>query len=137
MKTKKCYETHKKCNGENCNLEKPPIILKFPSGAYYLPNKKGIAATLFQPIGGKTADGFYQVKRNGVLFLSPTKEPRFFLVANPGQSQFFVSCGRTEKGRICYSFALSSLDGKRIMGEATYSTQCNLASGIWESVKPQ
>ena len=92
--------------------------------------------TLFSPINGKTAAGFYAKKKNGILFHKPDGSPWFFLVANKHGERFFVSCG-TANNRLFYMNALCSSDEKQLGIEGMkYSEEIALAERIWEEFEP-
>tara|TARA_R110000868_G_C10398819_1_gene721088 strand:- start:121 stop:345 length:225 start_codon:yes stop_codon:yes gene_type:complete len=61
-------------------------------------------------------------------------KPEFFLVANPGQSQFFVSCERLATGKICYAFAISSKTEEKL-GISSHKLASELAESVWEQTK--
>jgi hypothetical protein len=102
----------------------------FPSGLYFTP-KKQLVNTLFNPQG--TASGFYQKRKNGILFSRPNGAPWFFLCANSPINPFYVSCSVDPKGRTRYMFALSSLD-ERDLAMASHSLSCQHALNTWESL---
>jgi hypothetical protein len=94
-----------------------------------------IIDTEFAPYTKNSEGLTYKKRKNGVLFLN-NKIPLFFLVANPGQSKFFVSCFVDGKGRTNYAFALSSTDEKKLgFDKIKYSERCELAEKIWDSLK--
>jgi len=93
-------------------------------------NEKALVATLFNASG--TASGLFRVRKNGVLFMSPDRSPFAFLVANPNQSQFFVSASRQSDGRTRYSFGLSTVDAVRLgVSGMKYSEQSNEAERVF------
>lgn len=100
--------------------------------AKFARNKSALVSTLFNASG--TANGLFRVRRNGVLFMRPTGEPFAFLVANPGQSKFFVSC-RKEGSVIRYLFSMTESD-KALLGLAglSYLAAVETAEQTWDSL---
>ena len=88
--------------------------------------------TLFSQ--GGTANGLFKLRKRGVLFMKPNGDPFAFLVSNPHQSRFFVTCSRIEDGRIRYMFGLSS-ECKNLLGLAGYShmAEAEEAERVWAS----
>lgn len=99
----------------------------------FAPSQSALVETLFDPSG--TASGIYKKRKYGVLFSKPDGEPFAFLVANPNQSQFFVSAGRQSDGRTVYSFGLSNTDAVRLgLSAMKYSERCGAAECAWKAV---
>lgn len=93
--------------------------------------RQGMINTLFQPINGKTAAGFYNKRARGILFSRPSGEPWFFLVANKWGERFFVSCGQVN-GRVFYMHSMSERDEQAVgIDGLKYSQQRELAKSIW------
>jgi hypothetical protein len=88
--------------------------------------------------GPTTPDGLFAPRKNGVLFSRPGGEPVAFLVANPGQSKFFVSCHKQEDGRLRYMFGLSSV-GESFLGLAgrRYSEAADIAESVWQEFQAE
>ncbi len=86
--------------------------------------------SLFDPSG--TSDGIYRKRKHSTLFMRPNGEPFACLVANPGQSRFFVSAFRQSDGRTRYSYGLTDADrdslGLHGMG---YGQQSDEAARVW------
>jgi len=114
-------------------VEKPaPHYVIFPNGLRFAPSPKLLVNSLFNPKG--TDAGYYKVKRNGVLFFIGN-EPRLFLVDNPGNYRFFVTCSRDESGRIRYMFSTSTVDEKAFGLPERYREKSELADSIISDVK--
>ena len=87
---------------------------------------------------GGTASGTFKVRANSILFSDGKGEPFAALVANPGQSKFFVTCGRSEAdgGRIRYMFGLSDRDAVKLgLGGMRYLAVSEEAERVWDAVK--
>lgn len=96
--------------------------------------KEEMIETLFQPINGKTAAGFYKKRAHGILFSRPSGEPWFFLVANKWGERFFVSCGQVD-GRVFYMHSLSQRDEETLgIEKLKYSESHELAESIWNEI---
>lgn len=97
----------------------------------FAPSASALVNSLFNPTG--TADGIYSVRKNGVMFNRPDGSPFAFLVANPGQSQFFVTAFPHE-GRTHYLRGGLTDEGKRLLGVEgmTYSAMNDEASRVWD-----
>lgn len=114
---------------KNLNTNK---ILKVGNAAFTA--KRKMIDTLFEPINGKTAAGFYQKRARGILFSRPNGKPWFFLVANKWGERFFVSCGQVD-GRVFYMHALSQRDEETLgIDGLKYSQIRELAESVWNSV---
>ncbi len=100
--------------------------------AKFARNNSALISTLFNASG--TASGLFRVRRNGVLFMRPTGEPFAFLVANPGQGKFFVSC-RKEGSAIRYLFSMTESD-RAFLGLAglSYMAAVETAEQVWASL---
>ena len=104
-------------------------ILKIGHSAFT--TRKKLIDTLFNPIDGKTASGFYNNRANGILFSKPCGNPWFFIVANKWGERFFVSCGQVN-GRTVYMNSLSTKDEELLGIHALkYSQKGELAESIW------
>lgn len=85
---------------------------------------------------GHPIGGIYKVRKNGILFSDLSGEPFAFLVANPGQTQFFVSAFRQNDGRMRYMFGLSSVDEARLgLSDLSYGEQGEEAARVWAQVQ--
>lgn len=106
--------------------------LKIGSAAFT--TKREMIDTLFQPIDGKTAAGFYKKRTSGILFSRPSGEPWFFLVANKWGERFFVSCGQVN-GRTVFMHSMSERDEQAVGIEGLkYSQRGELAESIWNEI---
>lgn len=87
--------------------------------------------TLFAP--GGTASGMFKLRKHSVLFRRPDGEAFACLIANPGQSKFFVTAFKLADGVTRYSYGLTD-ESKRLLGleSLTYSQQADEASRVWE-----
>lgn len=111
--------------------EKPakPTLLAVGS-TKFARNGAALVSTLFESSG--TASGLFRIRKNGVLFMLPDGTPFAFLVANAGQSQFFVSASKQSDGRTRYSFGLSDADAVRLgISGLSYSAQSDEAARVW------
>lgn len=88
--------------------------------------------------GPRTPSGLFKPLKYGVLFSTLAGEPFAFLVANRGQSQFFVSCSRLADGKIRYQFGLSWVDEAKLgLKGMSYGTICDAAANAWTAVQSQ
>ena len=80
--------------------------------AIFVNGKKALTDTLFNPVDGKTADGYYTVKPGGVLLHAANGDPRVFIVdRTPGRPlSAWAVTAHTHNGRVRYMHALSSTD---------------------------
>jgi hypothetical protein len=94
-----------------------------------------LVETLFKPIDGKTASGLFRARKNGVLFMRPDATTCGFLVANPGQGQFFVTAHKTQDQKTRYMFSTSE-ETERFLGltELGYREQLDEAARVWAAV---
>lgn len=100
----------------------------------FAPSASALVDTLFSPHG--TADGIYSIRKNGVLFKKPDGSPFVFLVNNPGNNTFFVSCSRQEDKKIRYQFTIGNVDERALGLEGlSFSEQSHLAENIIQSIK--
>lgn len=101
----------------------------------FAPSVSALVDTLFSPSG--TADGIYSVRKRGVMFKRPNGEPFAFLVANPGQSRFFVSAFTLADGKQRYSYGLTDSDRDSLgMASMSYSQQSDEAERVWALLNP-
>lgn len=80
--------------------------------AIFVKGKKALTDTLFSPINGKTADGYYTVKPDGVLIHAANGDPRVFIVdrtPDKPRSAWAVTV-HAHNGRVRYMHALCSAD---------------------------
>ena len=94
-----------------------------------------LVETLFKPIDGQTASGLFRARKNGVLFMRPDATPCGFLVANPGQSRFFVTAYKTQNQKTRYMFSTSK-ETERFLGlsELGYREQLDEAARVWAAL---
>ena len=85
----------------------------------YAKNDDELIESLFT--SGGTANGFYKVKKNGILISNIKNEPFAFICNNNPSHPFFVSCSIEDK-----IFGLDKL---------SYIEEINLAKSIIESIK--
>lgn len=94
--------------------------------------KSELLNSLFKPVEGKTLDGIYKKRKNGVALNRGSGEPWIFLVANRWGERFFVSAFRGDDGRTRYLHGLTSADEKAI--GFTFSDEMKCARDTWEKV---
>lgn len=100
----------------------------------FAPNAAGLVASLFAR--GGTANGTFIFRKNGVFPCKPDGEAFAFLVANPGQSRFFVTVRQQEDGRLRYSFGLSDGDAVRLgISGLGHLATIDEADRVWEQAK--
>jgi hypothetical protein len=117
---------------KNLNPKNESVIINIGNAAFT--TKEKLIDTLFHPINGKTADGFYKKRARGILFSRPSGEPWFFLVANKWGERFFVSCGQVN-GRTVYMHSMSERDEQAVgIDGLRYSQKGELAGAIWNSL---
>lgn len=103
------------------------------NGHKYAKNDREFADTLFHKNG--TAYGYYKKHKGGVLLMNMQKEPFAFIVNNKHNEQFFVSCRKTESGKIRYMFSTSSADDKFLgLDSLGYIAGIELAQDIIKQV---
>jgi len=104
------------------------------NGLRFVRNAALLVDSLFN--AGGTASGMFKVRKHSVLFMRPNGEPFACLIANPGQSQFFVSCDMAPqsggKSALYYNYSITD-EGKRLLGLSglTYSQESNEAASVW------
>jgi len=103
------------------------------NGIRFAPSASALVDSLFQ--SGGTASGIYSKRKNGVLFKKADGTPFVFLVANPGQSKFFVSCFLQSDNRIRYMFAMTS-EHEKFFGFdlLPYSAKSDCAASVWSTL---
>ena len=109
--------------------------IQFPSGLYFVKGHRALAETVFRK--GGTASGYYQARKNGVLFSRPNGEPWFFLVINRYGERFFVSCGTRSDGCTVYFHALSSNDTETLFPRLSYGERHAIARELAQSFTGQ
>lgn len=79
-------------------------------------------------------DGYFKVRRRGVVFFDASKREFAFLVANKFNERFFVTCARRD-GRLWFMHALSEGDAARLglAGLGLGETR-QLAETLWSSL---
>ena len=106
--------------------------ITFPSGVYFT-KKSEMVNSLF--VSGGTASGYFQRFNNGILFNTPTGEPKIFQVANSYNEIFFVSCSRQIDGKIRYSFSTTTKDDQWLgLDSIGWIAQHELAEKIWKEL---
>jgi hypothetical protein len=77
------------------------------NGRAYAKNSREFTETLFRPVNGRTANGFYRKLAQGYQIFTPQKELIAFVKAPiRGENAFAVSAGM-HNGRAFYMFGLS------------------------------
>ena len=94
--------------------------------------KAELMESLFWPVEGRTLDGIYKKRKNGIALNRPDGEPWMFLVANRWGERFFVSATRLDDGKTWYSYGLSKKDEKFI--SEGYLERCQIAEKVWQEV---
>lgn len=89
----------------------PPVII---GSAVFVSSKAEIADTLFHPINGHTASGYFKQRKGGIAFHKPDGALFAFLVCNSHGERFFVSAFTNEKGQSVYMFSTSTPDEQRL-----------------------
>jgi len=97
-------------------------------------NASALVDSLFLP--GGTASGLFKPRKHSVLFSKATGEPFACLIANAGQSQFFVSCSMVPqsngKEALVYMYGLNDSDRKSLgLAGLTYLQESDEAARIW------
>ncbi len=80
----------------------------------FAPSKAALLDTLFNPVDGGTASGYFTKHKDGVSFYKPDGALFAFLVCNRHGERFMVSAFKDDKGRTVYMQALSTLDEARL-----------------------
>ena len=84
---------------------------------------------------GGTANGFYKVRKTGVLFSDMKGEPFAFLVANRFNERFFVSCSRQPDGRIWYGHSTDEISERKLgIAHLSYRQNHEEAARVWASL---
>ena len=110
-------------------------VLRAAPAHYFVASSKAITDTLFAPIDGVTAKGFYRKTRGGIRFHDCRGEAFAFLVANRYGERFFVSCSKDVKGRFFFMFGLSEKDGYKLgISDLSCSAEAELASRLWDQL---
>jgi hypothetical protein len=80
----------------------------------YVKNDAEFTDTLFNPVNGKTASGFYKKVKGGVKLFDAQKKLFAFVVNNKFNEQFLVSATQLENGKTWYSQGLSNADTQKL-----------------------
>ena len=93
--------------------------------------------TLFKPINGKTACGYYKkVPSGGIKLFKGNGELFSAIVDNKYNEQFFVTARKQQDGKTFYMFGLSTPDVEFLgLDKLSYSENINLARNIINQVK--
>ena len=79
------------------------------AGKYYAPNKSAMLDTLFNPINGRTANGYYRRVKHGIRLYN-VQGTLFAYIAMHEARPFIVSASTLDNGKVWYMQGLSSLD---------------------------
>lgn len=102
----------------------------------FVKSDKEFTNTLFQPVGGKTASGYYKKVKNGVKLFDAQKNIFAFVVDNKFNEQFFVSATKQADGKIWYSQGLNNNDVEKLgLTELGYTQESKLASDVINQLK--
>ena len=101
--------------------------------AYFVSNAARLVESLFNP--GGTANGTFKKRKHSVLFSRPDGTPFACLVANPGQSRFFVTASKQGAGKVRYMYGLADRDAA-LLGIAglSYIKQVEAADAAWIAI---
>jgi len=110
------------------------------SGIRFARNAAALVDSLFN--SGGTASGLFRVRKHSVLFMHANGAPFACLIANPGQSQFFVSCSMVPqsngKAALVYMYGLSDSDRKSLgLAGLSYSQESDEAARVWAIAKAE
>ncbi len=99
------------------------------AGKTYVKTQKEMTESLFS--SGGTCAGFYQTRKNGVLFLDIQKVPFAFAARDVRTGgTFFVTASRSE-GRTFFMFGLGSYTEKQLgIENLSYSQQKDAAKNV-------
>lgn len=99
-----------------------------PSGMIFT-SRKGFVDTLFDPIEGKTASGYYKkrkAKGNLILNLYTPDNALFAIAITDGINGQCRTAERLDNGKVWAMHGLSSIDSEKLgMDKLTYSCQSN------------
>lgn len=100
------------------------------NGLVFVRGSRALTDTLFTPINGKTADGFYRVVGNAVRLFRPDGT-LFAAVVRFRNSSLcgFVSAGMRD-GKAFFMNGMNSLDEDFLRLPKSYSAECELAASI-------
>jgi hypothetical protein len=109
-------------------------VLQFTDRVFFVSRPSQIVDSLFK--GPTTAAGTFQVRKNGISLFDLKGHLRAFIVANPGQDPFIVSCGKqlmkNGKVRATYMQALCALDELWLdVRGMSWAEECALARRLW------
>lgn len=112
-------------------------VLQFSERVFFVSHPSQVVDSLFK--GPTTAAGTFQVRKNGISLFDSKGHLRAFIVANPGQDPFIVSCGKqlmkNGKQRTVYMQALCALDELWLdVRGISWAEECALARRLWAEV---
>lgn len=104
-------------------------IITTAPGIYFAP-KKSAVGTLFKPVDGRTAAGYFTRKKTGITFHTLSGDPFAFL-ATSHHGTFFTSCRRADNGKVWYMYSVTN-EAAQLLGidQLTYSEELELAKSI-------
>jgi hypothetical protein len=108
-------------------------MIRTAPGVFFAPSKREALDTLFAPVDGRTASGWYKRTSGGVTFYGMDGEPFAHLVINRYGERFFVTASRSpsDNGRTRYMYALADRDGERLgVAGLSYGDERRLAHDI-------
>ncbi len=97
-------------NSSSPTENNPTLII---GEAVFVASKAAVVDSLFRPVNGRTASGFYKTRKTGVAFHKADGALFAFLVCNRHGERFFVSAS-TDSGRPRYMFSTSTPDEERL-----------------------
>lgn len=114
-----------------------PQVLRFSDRVFFVANPSQQIESLFK--GPTTASGTFKVRKNGIGLYDTDGYLRVYLVANPKQERYFVSCGKTllrnGKTRTTYMQALCTLDELWLdLHGSSWTETISLAGRLWTEV---
>lgn len=102
------------------------------NGLTFVRGSRALTNTLYQPINGKTADGFYRVHRNAVRLYKPNGDLFAAIVKfSDSGSCGFVSAG-THDGKPYFMQGMCSLDEDFLRLPKSYIAECDLAESLFK-----
>jgi len=109
-------------------------VLQFSDRVFFVPCSSRVVDSLFE--GPTTATGTFRVRKNGISLFDLKGHLRAFIVANPGQDPFIVSCGthlmKNGKRRTVFMQALCQLDELWLdVRGMSWVEECALARRLW------
>ena len=102
------------------------------NGLAFAKNNAEFTGTLFRPVNGRTAHGFYSKRRNGYLLRDAQGNARAFIVNNSHGERFIVTAHDTDKG-VRFMFSTCA-DTEQWLGldRLSYSEECAAARAAAE-----